>query len=96
MPKFRKKPIIIEAVELTWGTWSEVCDLIAGTEGTRGCHVDANGKESSDTTDRLGLVIPTLEGTMLGIEGDFIIKGVHGEIYPCKADIFHKTYEPVA
>jgi hypothetical protein len=39
--------------------------------------------------------IPTLEGLMVGIEGDWIIRGVKGELYPCKPDIFAATYEPV-
>jgi hypothetical protein len=50
-----------------------------------------------DSLDGTGIkvVIPTLEGTMLGAKGDFIIKGVNGEFYPCKPDIFEKTYEKV-
>jgi hypothetical protein len=42
------------------------------------------------------LIIPTLEGPMVASKGDWIIKGVNGEFYPCKPDIFAKTYEPVA
>jgi hypothetical protein len=40
--------------------------------------------------------IDTLEGTMLGHAGDFLIRGIEGEVYPCKRDIFLKTYEPVS
>ena len=43
----------------------------------------------------IGLRIPTLEGEMLGRQNDLIIKGINGEFYPCKPDIFEKTYEPV-
>jgi hypothetical protein len=39
------------------------------------------------------MLIPTLEGTMAAIRGDWIIKGINGEFYPCKPDIFEKTYE---
>lgn len=41
-----------------------------------------------------GTIVPTLEGQMLGGHGDYIIRGIEGEIYPCKAEIFEKTYEP--
>jgi hypothetical protein len=50
-----------------------------------------NGLPSS-----IGIEIPTLEGTMLACEGDYIIKGVKGEFYPCKPDIFEATYDEVA
>lgn len=50
---------------------------------------------NSDSGERIGLVIPTLEGDMLAVENDYIIKGVNGEFYPCKPDIFEKTYELV-
>ena len=43
-------------------------------------------------TDK-AIVIPTLEGDMVAVPSDYIIKGVAGEFYPCKEDIFHKTYE---
>ena len=60
MPKFRKKPVVVEAYQ----------------------------------TDK-EMDIKTLEGTMHANAGDWIITGVHGEQYPCKPDIFEKTYEPV-
>ncbi len=41
-----------------------------------------------------GLIIPTLEGNIVANTGDYIIKGVNGEFYPCKPDIFQKTYDP--
>ncbi len=97
--KFRKKPVVIEAVQLRWDTWSDMCEH-AGvgffSEGKpEGCYVDSEGKETENANGRMGLKIPTLEGTMLGVEGDWIIKGVRGEIYPCKPDIFEATYERV-
>lgn len=98
--KFRKKPEVIEAVQLRWDTWEEMCahanvgKLIQGKP--EGCFVDAQGAVTTNTSGRIGLRIPTLEGVMLGIEGDWIIRGVQGELYPCKPDIFAATYEPVA
>jgi len=109
--KFRKKPVVIEAVQLLWSTWGEMCDH-AGvgklSDGKpEGCFLTMSGEASdvpvkvTDGPDdhgasaHIGLRIPTLEGLMLGREGDWIIKGVKGELYPCKPDIFVATYEPV-
>ena len=99
--KFRKRPVVIEAVQLTWGTWSEICKFIGVgklSDGKpEGCYLGENGqpKNGNETADKIGLLIPTLEGLMIGAEGDWIIKEVNGEFYPCKPDIFEKTYEPV-
>lgn len=63
MMKYRKKPVVIEAVQLTWSNWNKVCEFITlpwGPEGVHGCYSD-EGVES-DTGERIGLVIPTLEG----------------------------------
>jgi hypothetical protein len=97
MSKFRKKPVVIEAVQLTWENWGEICDfagvgqLAAGrSEGT---DKDLDGKPLPDGGP--GLLIPTDEGLMLASPDDWIIRGVKGEFYPCKPDIFELTYEPV-
>jgi hypothetical protein len=94
--KYRKKPVEIEAVQLTWDNWGDICDFVQlpwGPKGVHGCYSD-KGVES-DSGEKIGLIIPTLEGNMLANENDYIIKGVHGEFYPCKPDIFEETYEPV-
>lgn len=98
--KFRKKPVVIEAVKLGWDTWHEMCDH-AGvgklSDGKpEGCYLGPDGhpRTGHETSDKIGLLIPTLEGLMIGTEGDWIIKGVKGEIYACKPDIFEATYEP--
>lgn len=84
MPKFRKKPIVIEAVR--YGPYTapslELVAFLAECEGW-------------NTTDD-GIIIPTLEGDHLAKPGDWIIKGVAGEFYPCKPDIFESTYEAVS
>lgn len=93
--KYRKNPVEIEAAQLTWANWREVCDFVQlpwGPKGVHGCYSD-KGVES-DSGEKIGLIIPTLEGNMLANENDYIIKGVHGEFYPCKPDIFEETYEP--
>lgn len=81
MPKFRKKPVIIEAI-LYDGTVEDVVEF-AGFKNT---HMDYDSSK---------LYIKTLEGHMLVSHGDYVIKGVQGEFYPCKPDIFKATYEKV-
>lgn len=82
--KFRKKPVVIEAMQFKGG-WSG--------DGTVICDwVGANANWTSTSTGG-ELKIHTLEGTMTATEGDWIIKGVKGEFYPCKPDIFEATYE---
>lgn len=97
MAKFRKKPVVIEAVQLRWTTWCDVCeflgDIISPENPAR------NVETFSDTCGEIGphyieLTIPTLEGPHIARHGDWIIKGVKGEFYPCKPDIFAATYEP--
>ena len=98
----RKKPVQVEAVQLKWENWSEICTF-AGVgkiidRKPQGCYVDGNGVcHDGDGPGRtIGLQIPTLEGVMLARENDWIIQGVNGEFYPCKPDIFEKTYEIVS
>lgn len=99
--KFRKKPVVIEAVQLKWDTWSEMCEH-AGVgklaEGKpEGCYLGPDGQPRTgfETADRMGLLIPTLEGLMIAAQDDWVIRGVKEELYPCKPDIFAATYEPV-
>lgn len=81
--KYRKKPIVIEATQIT-AAWFD------GDHPNKlhpiGLWIDPVSRS---------VEIPTLEGTMRGIEGDWIITGVKGERYPCKPDIFAATYEAV-
>ena len=97
MAKYRKLPVVIEAVQVTWENWSELCEFIKLPWGPNGVHgtYHKDGAQCDNSTDKNALVIPTLEGNMLALKGDYIIKGVNGEYYPCKPDIFEKTYEEV-
>ena len=79
---YRKKPVVIQAVQFVDTT---DCLLELGELGLE-VRVSYNNKNNPV------LLIPTLEGTMTAQIGDFIIKGVNGEFYPCKPDIFEKTY----
>lgn len=80
MKKYRKKPVIIEAVQFTGNNVDEILEF---------------AKDSFNNPSTSEIVIPTLEGNMMVSIGDYVIKGVNGEFYPCKPDIFDKTYEEV-
>lgn len=86
MAQYRKKPVVIEAVQLED---LEVYTLMSIQ------HLVGLGRDIFEVKGD-GLIIKTLEGDMRASIGDWIIKGVHGEVYPCKPDIFEKTYEKVA
>ena len=78
--RYRKKPVEIEAVRWTGENLEEIKDFAKGALVRRG---------------PAGIAIDTLEGRMRADKGDYIIKGIAGEFYPCKPDIFKATYEEV-
>jgi hypothetical protein len=80
MPMFRKRPIVVEARRF---------------ENVDSGSVIATWCGASNQANPEAIEIPTLEGTMRASLGDWIIRGVHGEFYPCKPDIFDLTYEMV-
>ena len=95
MPKFRKIPVEIEAVQMPD---KELWDnMKAGHTVNVGPFMAVIGflNERVDFIETAyGVEIKTLEGTMLASPGDWIIRGVAGEFYPCKPEIFEATYEP--
>ena len=93
--KFVKKPVIIEAEQLTWANWSKICEFVSKPYFVRGCYLNEKGEEVGNPEGKLGLKIKTLEGEMTASEGDWIIRGVKGEFYSCKPDIFEQTYSKV-
>lgn len=84
--KYTSKIVDIDAVELTKDNVAEVAEWCGGRVVTE---KDALDEEKTF----VGINIPTLEGNMRGSEGDFIIKGLRGEFYPCKPDVFKAKYE---
>jgi hypothetical protein len=84
MCKYRKKPVEIEAVQFTGGNCIDIIRFIGGPWTNLELH-------NSDQP-----VIRTLEGDMTASIGDYIIKGVKGEFYPCKPDIFEMSYDLVS
>lgn len=87
--KFRKKPVVIEAWQ-----WNETTTMLRMLEGF-GLNYTSHSGHRERPEECQDLRIRTLEGQLLVSPGDWIIKGVKGEFYPCKPDIFEATYEPV-
>ena len=83
LAKYRKKPVVIEAMKFTDENKNQVFHWIT-------CSVTADFNDGKPI-----IRIQTLEGVMIAELGDYIIKGVKGEFYPCKPDIFEQTYELV-
>jgi hypothetical protein len=95
MPLYRKKPVVIEAVQLQ----DNYKSIVECVEFVFNIGMDSSMIGEAATVQKVkeeeGFLIPTLEGNMKVSIGDYIIKGVNGEFYPCKPDIFEKTYEQV-
>lgn len=83
MPEYRKKPIIIDAIQWTGDNDDELAEFM----GSKVDYLFTSGKK---------LLVPTLEGDLTATVGDFIIKGVAGEFCPCKPEIFKEIYEAVS
>lgn len=81
MPKYRKKPVVIEAVQYDGENAAEIGHFA-------GLNASIMGRQKA-------LTIHTLEGNMHVSPGDYVIRGVSNEFYPCKPDIFAQTYEEV-
>lgn len=93
---FRKKPITVEAIQWTGDNLFEVTiftDVFPPDKDSM--FAGRLWEQYEDRVKRKGLKIRTLEGVMLANIGDWIIKGIKGECYPCKPDIFESTYEKV-
>lgn len=88
--RYRKKPVIIDAIQWTGGNMVEIADF---AKGFAKFDEIRQGDAENKIPAQYDLSIQTLEGTMQASRGDYIIKGVNGEFYPCKPDIFEKTYE---
>ena len=90
MQKYRKKPVVIEAIQIL----PENRPALIGLSGDPGRVFATHGRFG--VYSDIYVTIHTLEGTMTGEQGDWIIKGIKGELYPCKNDIFQATYEKVS
>lgn len=88
--QYRKKPVVIEAMRF-------YADHLVMTEVARWCggRIESEAKASDHTDVAYWIAIPTLEGVMKASPGDYVIKGMQGEFYPCKPAIFNATHERV-
>lgn len=84
--QYRKKPVVIDAIQFV-----DESDVILKISDWVGDEIAVNYNDPENPY----LKIETLEGTMRADVGDYVIKGVNGEFYPCKPDIFIKTYDEV-
>ena len=87
MARYRKRPVEVEAIRLAGESVSEAVQFVPPDQFAGGGVLPDDGRFFVD--------IKTLEGVMRAVEGDWIIRGVQGEHYPCKPDIFAATYEEV-
>lgn len=87
MNKYRKKPVVIEAEQFF--NLEDYLKIVAWARESGSTFADDFQYQTNI------MIIPTLEGAMTANPGDYIIKGVNGEFYPCKPEIFVKTYEKV-
>lgn len=94
--RYRKKPVVIEAMQLD-DNWDEVCGWINSQARNPDRHNPDSRVAYLPAGPHADIAIRTLEGEMRAIPGDWIIRirGVAGEFYPCKPDIFAASYEPV-
>lgn len=95
MTRYRKKPIEIEAIQFTGDNEYEIADFMHLPVTALQTSVDAVLRIDGDYRENTHIHIPTLEGTMTANYGDYIIKGVKSEFYPCKPDIFEETYDSI-
>ena len=90
MAKYRKKPVVVDAVQYTGG-WGSALPILVWMKESWPIDRSESAWFSGDNTLR----VQTLEGAMSASPGDYNIRGVKGEFYPCKPDIFEATYELV-
>ncbi|WP_444893621.1 hypothetical protein ACJJIE_03810 [Microbulbifer sp. TRSA001] len=95
MPKFRKKPVVIDAIQWTGDNLKEVIGFTGKSERFDEWFSSFEDYEDFVKNDNNIFKVFTLEGTMDAEPGDWILRGVAGEHYPCKPDIFKQTYELV-
>jgi len=102
MSRFRSRVVEIQAVQLLWSTWSEVCALTADNvtgKGIRGVQPSEARALYPDCELTGALhagiyaVIPSIEGPHLAREGDWIVRGLEGEVYACIDSVFQRKYE---
>ena len=91
MPKYRKKSVVIDAVQWDGENWNEICEFLSIPENGNGAY-----KDGCRSPENMQVVIRALEEDMAASIGDYIVKDANGKFYPCNPGIFDKAYELVA
>jgi len=86
MAKYQKIPVTIDAIQWTGGNLKDCIEFLGSSYGGHNAERAPNGKSE--------IKVLTLEGCHIASKGDYLIRGVQGEHYPCKPDIFKQTYRP--
>lgn len=94
MAKYKKRPVVIEAKQWDGGNATEIM-LFVGKKLSVSTPPHGMELDLDIPKEGYSIVIPTLEGDMRAIRGDYIIKGIVGEFYPCKEAVFIDSYEKV-
>lgn len=90
MRKYKKRPVVVEAIQWDGKNIEEVKEFVAEDKFI----ISPFSNKITGQVENM-LLVKTLEGEMIASPGDFIIKGIEGEFYPCSPDVFEKTYEIV-
>jgi hypothetical protein len=94
--KYRKKPVEVEAIQWTGKNHRQMFDFLTSNSFKKETMtVDGDHFYIDHSKVEGGLIIKTLEGEHIASIGDYIIKGIQGEFYPCKEEIFNQTYEAI-
>jgi hypothetical protein len=94
--RYKKKPVDIEAIQYTGDNLKQIIDFTGKHPNFDKWFSSFEEYRTHVRNDRNVFKIFTLEGVMEASPGDYIIKGIHGEFYPCKPEIFLKTYEKIS
>ncbi len=95
MVKYRKKPVVVEAFQMTYERRWDNSEWPGWLNEAWQRHAGEGGLWCQDTEPHVTLYLGTLEGVHVITWNDWIIQGIKGELYPCKPDIFEATYEEV-
>lgn len=102
MKKYRKKPIVVEAVQINWATWNDVCEFVGDAIGPHNPAYNITEAEAADTCgDKgpgfIGLTLTTVHGHPTRfVHGDWILRDSKpGTFYPVNPEVFNETYEEI-
>jgi hypothetical protein len=97
MPFYHRELVLVEAIQLRWATWNEICAFLGDTinDSNPGFFGPASDTCGECGPDYINIKIPTPIGEQIVQHRDYVIQGVNGEFYACKPDVFAEIYEKV-